>query len=208
VRVAEPGGGTAARSGKALRERIVAAALRCFERFGSKRTSLSDVADEAGLSRQSVYRAFESRSELIQFILDQRVQAMGASLESYFSAMPDIEEALVEGSMRSLAVARADDLFRDIVENSTDHSVESFLLHGTPAIRKMMHRLWDPIIDRARADGRLRRGVTNERFIDWLMGVHTMMRLRGDQSEAALRREFRDFFVPSLVASPRTTTRR
>jgi AcrR family transcriptional regulator len=72
-------------SAVALRERVVAAALRCFERYGAKRTSLDDVAEEAGLSRQSVYRAFESRSALIQFILDQRIQAMGAALQSYFS---------------------------------------------------------------------------------------------------------------------------
>lgn len=198
----------AAGSAKALREGVVAAALRCFERFGSKRTSLSDVADEAGLSRQSVYRAFESRSELIQFILDQRIRAMGAALDPYFASMPDIEDALVEGSVRSLAVSGADELFREIVENSTDHSVETFLLRGTPAIREMMHRLWDPIIDLARADGRIRRSVSNERFIEWLMSVHTMMTIRGHESQAELRRELRDFFVPSLVVAPRSAKRR
>ena len=193
-------------SAVALRERVVAAALRCFARYGAKRTSLDDVAEEAGLSRQSVYRAFESRSALIQFILDQRIQAMGAALQSYFSEVPDIEEALVEGSIRSLAVSRRDRLFREIIENSTDHSVETFLLRGSPAIRTMMHSLWDPIVDRARGEGRLRAGVTNKRFIEWLMSVHTMMRLR-EPTEAALRRDLRDFFVPSVVAAPRTRVR-
>lgn len=47
------------------RERIIDAAERCFERWGAAKTSIDDVANEAGLSRATVYRYIRNRSELI-----------------------------------------------------------------------------------------------------------------------------------------------
>jgi AcrR family transcriptional regulator len=46
-------------------ERIIDAAERCFDRWGAAKTSIDDVANEAGLSRATVYRYFGNRSELI-----------------------------------------------------------------------------------------------------------------------------------------------
>jgi len=36
------------------RDKIVDAAIRCFERFGPQRTSMNDIADEAGISRRAL----------------------------------------------------------------------------------------------------------------------------------------------------------
>jgi AcrR family transcriptional regulator len=35
--------------------KIVDAAVRCFERYGPQRTSMSDIAEEAGISRRTLY---------------------------------------------------------------------------------------------------------------------------------------------------------
>ena len=48
------------------REQIVKAARACFLRFGTEKTSMSDVAREAGLSRGTVYRYFDDRADLIE----------------------------------------------------------------------------------------------------------------------------------------------
>jgi AcrR family transcriptional regulator len=42
------------------RERIIAAAMRCLDRYGAGKTGLSDVAAELGVTRQTVYRLFPS----------------------------------------------------------------------------------------------------------------------------------------------------
>lgn len=183
-----------------LRVQVMDAALSCFGKYGPQRTSMADVADEAKLSRQSVYRAFATRSELIQAILDRRILEMGATLQPYFASLPPLTEALVEGSIRSLRVARNDTLYRQIIEHSTDHSIEKFLVQGSESIRNMMLGLWGPIFDRARTDGQLRPGITNEQLIDWVMGVHSMLHLRDDMGDDALRVQLETFFVPSVCA--------
>jgi AcrR family transcriptional regulator len=44
----------------------VDAARRCFERFGFEKTTLSDVAAEAGVTRRTVYRYFDKTDELMR----------------------------------------------------------------------------------------------------------------------------------------------
>ena len=43
---------------------LLAEAERCIERFGLTKVGLSDVADAAGVTRQTVYRYFENAEEL------------------------------------------------------------------------------------------------------------------------------------------------
>lgn len=47
------------------RQRIVAAALTCVEKFGPAKTTLSDVASELGVTRQTVYRYYANLAELL-----------------------------------------------------------------------------------------------------------------------------------------------
>jgi len=48
---------------------IIEAALRRFGTFGVKKTTMSDIADEAGVSRQTVYNAFEGKDQLVYAVL-------------------------------------------------------------------------------------------------------------------------------------------
>jgi AcrR family transcriptional regulator len=194
--------------GSLTREGIAAAAIRCFERYGPHRTSMADIADEANISRQSVYRFFEDRSTLIQYILNERISVMAESLRAPFSKFKTIEEALVEGSLISLRTSRKDKLFTEIVTASTDHSIEVFLMRTTEDIRTAMAQLWTPILDKARADGLIRAGITNEKILAWIRSVHTVLTIRDDLDEKAQRQMLQDFFVPSVVQPARTRTRR
>lgn len=47
-------------------ENILEAALRMFSRFGVKKTSMADIADEAGISRQTLYKAFRSKDDVLR----------------------------------------------------------------------------------------------------------------------------------------------
>lgn len=48
------------------RDRLIDATGRCFSRFGVAKTTLEDIASEAGVSRATVYRYFEGgRDEII-----------------------------------------------------------------------------------------------------------------------------------------------
>ncbi len=72
------------------RARILAAATRCVERFGLEKTRLADVATEAGVTRQTVYRYFSSVNEMLT-----AVAAAGAAdfLDAMAAALSEVRTA-------------------------------------------------------------------------------------------------------------------
>src|SRR5262245_38300508 len=51
-----------------VREQIVKAARNCFVRYGTAKTSMADVARDAGVSRGTVYRYFADRAALAEAV--------------------------------------------------------------------------------------------------------------------------------------------
>jgi AcrR family transcriptional regulator len=58
------------------RERILAAAERCIERHGIRKTTMDDIASEVGLSRPSVYRYFADRDDLLIELITRHARAL------------------------------------------------------------------------------------------------------------------------------------
>src|SRR5271155_4620245 len=66
----------AATSADDARERILAAAERCIDRHGIRKTTMDDVACEVGLSRPSVYRYFADRDDLLIELITRHARAL------------------------------------------------------------------------------------------------------------------------------------
>ena len=69
-RVGRPAASTSAET----RERILAAAEKCFGRYGYDKTSNKDIADEAGLTTGALYHYFDSKQELFLVLVKERYQ--------------------------------------------------------------------------------------------------------------------------------------
>ena len=83
-----------------LEERIVDAALRCIARWGVGKTTLDDVAREAGCSRATVYRAVPGGKDgLIETVVRTEAFRFFAALAERLDAVADqgLEELLVTG---------------------------------------------------------------------------------------------------------------
>ena len=137
------------------KHKIVDAAVRCFERYGPQRTSMSDVAEEAGISRRTLYRVFDDRSSLIEEILRRRLVALGDTVRARLKTYDDIEEALVDGALFSVELAERDELFSQIVTHEHNRSLERFLLRGNNAQRAGLRDVWAPVLERGRAAQRI-----------------------------------------------------
>ena len=59
-----------------LAERVLDAALACVARVGVAKTTLDDVAKEAGCARATVYRTFPGRQALMRAVLDREVAVL------------------------------------------------------------------------------------------------------------------------------------
>jgi AcrR family transcriptional regulator len=99
--------------------RILSAAVECVLRFGVDKTGMDDVAKAANITRQTVYKHFGSRNELIIAVflrvLDTRLER---GLETFFDS-PDSADALRDG----IADAAAHVL--DILRN--DETIQAIL---------------------------------------------------------------------------------
>lgn len=82
------------------RTRILEAAVACIERWGLAKTSLEDVASEAGVSRATLYRWFEGgRDQLITETVAWETARFMTRLAEAIAPEPDLEAKLVRGLM-------------------------------------------------------------------------------------------------------------
>lgn len=60
---------------------ILEAALRVFSRYGVKRASMADLAKEAGISRQTLYKTFRSKDDVLRAQIRAYTDSMIAQIE-------------------------------------------------------------------------------------------------------------------------------
>jgi hypothetical protein len=107
---------------------------------------------------------------------------------------------------------RTDTLVRDIFVEGGGHDIDRFYFGGSEEIFHHMMLLWTPLLDRARENGELRSGISNEVAVEWIRNVHGLLQIRDDYDEQMMRQVAANFLVPSLLRdepvapSPRTRT--
>ena len=184
---------------KTAKDHIADAAVRCFKQFGPQRTSMADIAEAAGISRMTLYRAFEDRPTLVEYILDRILTDLAEEPRARIQSFKTLEEALVEGSIVSLNVGRGDELFTTIVLKDTNHSVEQYMLRGSPKMLEGMLATWAPVFAKARAQGTIRTDLDDTRLVELIISVHSLLFMRDDQTDDERRQFLRDFLVPAIT---------
>ncbi|MGW4773535.1 TetR/AcrR family transcriptional regulator [Nocardia sp. NPDC004278] len=96
---------------------ILDAARACVEEFGVRRTTLTEVARRAGVSRPTVYRRWPDTGSLVAELLVRELRAIVAA------TMPSTGNArarMVEGIVGGAATIRSNPLFGKIFRTDTD----------------------------------------------------------------------------------------
>ncbi len=79
-----------------VEERVVTAALRCIARWGVTKTTVDDVAREAGCSRATIYRTFDGGKDgIISAVVDHEVARLFEQLAEALRDADTLEEVLV-----------------------------------------------------------------------------------------------------------------
>jgi AcrR family transcriptional regulator len=126
------------------RRRIVSAAAACVERFGPAKTTLSDVASELGVTRQTVYRYYANLGELLGAVaqngIDDFVERMTAHLGTFSTPVDVAIESIVwsvqtiphERFIGALLQAGETDVFSRGVTSSLALAVGGGILRRVP----------------------------------------------------------------------------
>ncbi len=89
-------GGEPPTSEAAARSRILDAGRRCIERAGLAKTTLSDVAADLGVTRQTVYRYYPSLADLLNAVAEVGAEDFVARMRAHLAAVATPGEAVVE----------------------------------------------------------------------------------------------------------------
>lgn len=75
-------------------QQIAAAALRVFSRYGLKRATMNDVAEEAGVVRQTLYNVFANKDEVIHGTLVFYTNALRQTTRDAWDGVDDLPTKL------------------------------------------------------------------------------------------------------------------
>jgi AcrR family transcriptional regulator len=137
--VVEPLAGLQDRAPGALR--LVDAAVRCIARWGVAKTTLDDVAREAGCSRATVYRLVPGGKEgLLDLVAHVETERFFAGLAARLESAPDLESVLAVGMAEAARRIR-------------DHAGLQYLLAHEPeaVVPHLAFSQLDAVLRRARA---------------------------------------------------------
>ena len=124
------------------RERIIAAATRCIDRTGVAKATLSDVAAEVGVTRQTVYRYFAGLSELLHAVAETGatdfITRMRAHVDVFSTPIEAVVESIVfclqelrlEPRIGVLLEADDEDLFGRGITSPTGSALGADFLRG------------------------------------------------------------------------------
>jgi AcrR family transcriptional regulator len=136
--------GNPPRTESEARERIVAATTTCLEKFGPAKTTLSDVAVELGVTRQTVYRYYANLPELFAAVAQAGLDDFVDRMQRHLSTASTPAEAAVESvvfavraipqerHIGALFQAGETDIFSRDVTSSTAVALGAGILRSIP----------------------------------------------------------------------------
>jgi AcrR family transcriptional regulator len=189
-----------------MEERLCEAALRCIERFGLAKTTLEDVATEAEVSRQTIYRYFADRDELLTdaLLLElERNAGPDPSDDMVFDiASPeDAVATLVEGAVFTLTSIRENPKLSALLASEGD-SVRATLDGASQLLFRHHADNLRPWLVLGQETGFLNADLDADEMCEWLMRI-TLSLLTTDgpveRTPDQLRAYLKTYLTPVLA---------
>lgn len=190
---------------KSSRDRIIAAALVCFEKYGITKTTMNDVTSQANLGRMTVYRYFPTRTSLLKEIALIKMREFVVALDSLISCETSFEEAFITITLKSVEMGRSDPIFVSLLENTGD-SLDSngtvrFIIENNSESAEIMRAIWKKALHQARKKGQLRSELDDEKLMTWFRDVQYLMLLRNDLNHKGQEELLRSFVLPAILVN-------
>lgn len=197
-----------ARSAAAARKRrrLLLAAMRCVRRLGVPKSTMEEIAAQAGVSRITLYREFGSRETLITEVVIYRYSAFNRRFMARADQYPDLRSMLEAYLLAAASLASQNAVTRELVRGRLSYSNP-----GSP-IHAMTYDTWAPTLARAQRRGELSPDLDLADAAQWiLVSQHIVNKLAIDANlpRERLRTLIRAFILPafSAQADPAHATR-
>jgi AcrR family transcriptional regulator len=138
-------------TGEGTRARILDAAFEAVSTFGLSRLTVDDVARLAGLARQSVYRYFGSKEELIVALVVREEEAFLDGVRKAQARHADLEAAMGEAVLFCLRTLREHPLLDRLLASEPESLLPYLTTRAGPVVARAREVLEDLAAERAGA---------------------------------------------------------
>jgi len=130
-------------------ERILEAAFGCVADLGLSRTTMDDVARRAAVSRQTVYRYFSSKDQLVMALVLREEEKFLDGVKAAFASARDLEEAIHDGILFCLRFARRHPLLDRLLATDQETLLPYLTTRATPMIVRAREVLVSSVASKA-----------------------------------------------------------
>jgi AcrR family transcriptional regulator len=134
---------------RGTRGRILDATFEALEDFGLSRTTVEDVAQRAGLSRQTVYRYFPSKDALIVSLVAREEESFISGVREAVEANDDLGPAIASGVRFVLRFAREHPLLDRLVTTDPQAFLPYLTTRGLPVVIRAREAMVELLAGRA-----------------------------------------------------------
>lgn len=110
-----------------IRARILDAANQRFQHWGIDRSTMEDVAKQAGVSRITVYRRFTTKEELVEQVIQREFRRYFGTFLHDIATASTVADRVVLGFVSSLRAFRGNPLIGSLITAEPGHFVLSLI---------------------------------------------------------------------------------
>jgi AcrR family transcriptional regulator len=182
------------------RRRLLEAAGRCIVRRGNAQIRMAEVADEAGVSRSTVYRYFPNRDEVLLGLILARVDTALGELVRSLRDPDDPARSLPEMVLARVESVAGNPL-NEALFAAESTAVPTALEVGAQPVVDVLLRHYGPLLQRWQDAGRLYPDLDHRSVVQWLSST-TLFLLAPSwrhRPPAEKRRFLEQFLVRALM---------
>jgi AcrR family transcriptional regulator len=200
------GWATGYRDADELERRLLAAARACIARWGVRKTSLDDIAREAGVGRATVYRAFPGgKDRLVESLLCHEAGRVFERCHAALAGAATLEDTVVAGLTEVLAFVTDDEVLRSVLVHEPEMVVPHFAFHQLDRYLALATELCRPHLSRFLPPDAIRPGAELLARVALTFGFRPPTWFDVHDPDA-VRRLVRAYLVPAITPASATAT--
>lgn len=181
---------------------LAKAAIKCFDRFSIRKTTIEDICRAAGVSRPVFYKYFKNKRELILFIAGRETRRLSIEMAKVGRRYKDLRRAFTEVIYFTVCESRKSDIVRFLL-NPENLEFTLDVVRNTEDTLMSQHSIGLlPYYEKAKQQGLLRAGIDEMEVTQWLQMVESLLVVycnASDLSGAELHRLIEKFIVPAIL---------
>jgi AcrR family transcriptional regulator len=184
-----------------MTERITDGALRCIGRWGVAKTTIDDIAREAGCSRATIYRAFPGgKSSVLLATGEAEVRRLLDGLAAFLDATDSLEQLIVVAVVESVRALRAHVALQYLIAHEPGQVLAHLSFDALDPLLTVATEFGAPYLEHYLAPDEARRAAEWVTRLVISYGIEPSRLDAGDPAEVT---RFVDTFVlPGLTTQP------